>query len=142
MKYKTKYTDRQVSASTKIAHQICENKALKENYELTKNFWKNSKQWDGELRRQKTMAEKLIELYGEDVIIHMLQLPKAKYIISLWAEFSYSSLLKQAQDEVRIKKEKISKLDSTNIPTIISIEKPRPAFKKNGILGKLREIDG
>lgn len=89
------------------------------------------------------MARQLINLYGEDVIIHMIQMPGAKKIISLYAEFSFMSLLKKAQDEVKTKKAKISKLEIVPQTVIIDVpEPPRPPMRKKNILNRLRDIDG
>lgn len=80
--YDSKYTDKKVTASQYIAEKMCERSAAKQGKVLNRSFW-GDKEWLKYFRYQQGLANKLLKLYGEDVIIQVISEPRFKNVYSL-----------------------------------------------------------
>lgn len=80
--YDSKYTTNKVTAAQYVAEQMCARSAKKQGKVLKAYFW-NDKEWLNYFKYQRSLANKLLQLYGEDVIIQVISEPRFKNVYSL-----------------------------------------------------------
>ncbi len=70
--YKSRYTDRYITAPQYIAELVCENIARKNEQQLVVRFW-NTSQWKSTFRYQLILANGLLRLYDASVIVRTIR---------------------------------------------------------------------
>ena len=131
MKFKSKYTDKEISEAQVISERICEIIAKNKNKTLPYQFWQLP-EWKKIFTRQILEANKLLKVYSSEAILLGISLPKNKRAYSLAAPFLVDSI----DEEQR----KIDARKSSQYETV-EIQAPRPEVpKEKSILEKLNEI--
>jgi len=134
MRYKSKYSQKSVTAAQYVTETICEHKALREKKDLYYRFWIN-KEWSRFFRNQIATANKLIEQYGEKAVIRALNDGRSKRIFSLRAP-SLLNTIKEKVREVEKENQTLTQKFDRNKSTEF-----RKTKNKKSIFDKLEDID-
>jgi hypothetical protein len=134
MRYKSKYSQKSVTAAQYVTETICEHKALREKKDLYYRFWIN-KEWSRFFRNQIATANKLIEQYGEKAVIRALNDSRSKRIFSLRAP-SLVNTIKEKVREVEKENQTLTQKFDRNKSTEF-----RKTKNKKSIFDKLEDID-
>lgn len=134
MKYPSKYSNgKQVSAAQYIAEMICERLAKRNKKDLHYRFWLSS-DWEKEYKGQITAANKLLQSYDFNEIVHALNSTYGLKIYSLRAphlpgiiEKTRSSIPKAKNNDKIIERNLLDKGKDNSI--------------KYSVLDKLKELD-
>lgn len=127
--YRSKYSEKLVTAAQYAAELVCENISHKKQKPLTARFW-NSKSWNKTFVRQVQLASSLIHLYGEFSLIKLLS--ENKTIISL----GYKKVDMLLSEIELVKKQQ----RKTEKPVIKTNVKPRKQLVKPNLYTKLDNV--
>ena len=127
IKYTSKYTDKQITASQFLAEAICEKIARKEKRDLFNKFWNNS-YWAKEFKKQVILASRLLKTYSVKSILYALNHRRSYKVYSLGAKYILEPLMKEQEKKSNLKIEPKITVSNDN-------KDVRPFFqKKNRIL--------
>ena len=131
MAYTSRYTNRPVQACDLAAHIVNANLAASKGVDLPFRYWTTSKYWLAEFKSQQHAARRLIEVYGEQVLLKVLQDPANSKTISLRAHWLIESKLKEALESLPPDDREWKPVER------VSTDKVRPTPKKK----TLRDLD-
>jgi hypothetical protein len=133
MKYKSRYTEKEITVAQHLAEIICERLAQKDKADLPRKFWELTK-WKRTFLYQVQLANGLLKLYSEDAILAAVS--KTSKIFSLNAPF-LDPIIKAEQERLT----RMPKPKAAEIPVVDTTQKPRPVFtEKKPTISKLREL--
>jgi hypothetical protein len=134
-RYPSRYSPKGwVSAPQYITELICEKKAQKEKKELPIRFWE-IKEWKSYFRYQITLANKLINEFGEDAVVAALKDPRCWSTYSLRApRVSEIAKEKQLSEVDRPKDTEYNINESTEV-------RHKTNNSKKSIISRLKDLD-
>ena len=121
IKYKSKYTDKEVSPAQIITEKICEAVARKNKEILPIRFWELEK-YKKIFKRQIITANSLLKVFSVEAILKALSDPQMKWCYSLSAPFLLP-IIKKYQNEREIEITKVIEPSNT-------MDKPRPVISE------------
>ena len=135
-KYKSRYTDKDITIAQYLAEKMCERQAKKKKSELPWQFW-NTTEWKRSFFLQLRAANGLLKTYKEEAITKALTL--TPYVYSLNAPVLDSVIKTQ---EEKLERQVIKEPEIAPPPQcIIKDEKPRPSFSQtNSMSSKLDNL--
>lgn len=134
MKYPSKYSNgKQVSAAQYIAEMICERLAKKNKKDLHYRFWLSA-EWEKEYKGQIAAANKLLQSYDFNEIVHALNSTYGLKIYSLRAPHLPGIIEKTRSSIPKVKDN--NKQIERNL-----LDKGKDNSVKFSVLDKLKELD-
>lgn len=129
--YKSKYSDKYITAAQYITELVCENMAAKNKQSLPARFW-NMPNWCNVFKRQLMLANQLLKIYDEQSIIKALQSQEGKKVWSLAAEWKLDKIIDKIQQQRDANKQ-------VEIKPIV-VEQKESVRPQTGSGGKLWEL--
>lgn len=103
-RYKSKYSEKYITAAQYITELVCENMAAKNNKALPVKFW-NLPDWYGVFKRQLQLANSLLKIYDEQAIIKALTSKEGRKVWSLAAQWKLDKIIDEFQQKRDTEKE-------------------------------------
>ena len=136
-KFKSKYTDKQITPAQFLAEKICERLARKDKIALSDQFW-NQARWRRTFLYQVQIANGLLKIYSWQAVLRALN--KNPGIYSLNAKF-LDPLIKTEEESLQREERARQEHKQEEIKTADPTSKPRPSFTENtSIKAKLRDL--
>lgn len=129
-RHTSKYGAGQVTTAQLIAEIMCERKAKTTNVVLTHKFW-HTEQWRKTFMYQLRLANQLLNLYSEDVVISAVMDQRCQRVYSLALKDVVFPLLEEYDTKLKIRpvERTDQNIDTTSAPQ---------TFKQKTIRDKLR----
>ncbi len=139
-KYKSPSTGEYCTAAQYAAEIMCQRMAENKNEgSLCYKFW-NTAKWKKVYIRQVTEANKLVKQYGDEAVVKAILSPSGSKIYSLGFP-DIGKLIGKFKQELDKASKKAANSKDYDIPENPSQMQPLKS-KKEGILDKLRKLDG
>ena len=119
-----------------ICELLCQKKADFDKVRLPPRFWDTMPTWANYFKKNLRRVAKLLKIYDERAIINVLRSNAFKNRFSLFTDFADGQIQKE-QEKINMAKA----VKKTVVVAPDTSQKPRRQNVKQGILGKLAELD-